>query len=757
MNKAITDGLVLMPPAFADGLDVWSREDGTPGGETYDTADCATIVSDDVLGTCLELEQQESVQKLRYTGETPILPGCYLRIRTRVRVVSGPGSAVRIAGWAGAAGGSHADGLVECGQVVRCTPGDIIEVSAIVGTGQRTGVDLAWGDKAIYGHFGLDLLSPVGAIVRVAPIEIEDVTGAFLRTLMDWVDVRDFGAVGDGETDDQAAFAAADRAARGRCVLVSEGRYRLGRDQVFENAVRFVGTVVMDPAHTLNPTRNFNFGTYLDAFGDRQLALQKALQTLLSSYTQTVLDLGGLSIDLTGPVVPKILPDPSWRDTKRIVRNGRFRCRASSGWQDHQTVSVAAYDASDPYVMTSVEGVEGVHVGALVSGDGVGREVYVTEVDRENRTLRLNQPLWKSVPEQRYSFSRFAYALDLSALSQFEFQDIEIDCCGQASGVLLSAVGCGVSFRNCQIKRPRDRGLVSFGADSGQLVVESCCFLSAEDQLGATERRSLALSAAGDNLRIRHSEFVRFGTAMVLQGRGHQIIGNRIEQGDDVSEGPRSAGLVLSQPSANTLISGNSITDASIEWTNEHDPSPDVSANFSFSGLTISANIFACENAAPWFSWLTIKPYGPGHFLQGLNVSGNAFRALGGAVHRVEKVDPSFADLDHALARNVTFSSNSFSNVAENTINPVTLEFNQSGQSASWRLDVSGYMPFGGWAREVISVVSEGPVLNKVALPVFAMPYVGANDGPASNHVRLTWPEPVSGRVHVTVRTDRPI
>jgi len=31
MNKAITDGINFMPPAFADGLDAWSSGNGTPG------------------------------------------------------------------------------------------------------------------------------------------------------------------------------------------------------------------------------------------------------------------------------------------------------------------------------------------------------------------------------------------------------------------------------------------------------------------------------------------------------------------------------------------------------------------------------------------------------------------------------------------------------------------------------------------------------------------------------------------------------
>ena len=76
MNKAITDGLVFMPPAFANGLSVWSSEDGTPGSTTYDSLGTAAVVPADTdFGSCLELLKTASVQKVRYTGETSILPG----------------------------------------------------------------------------------------------------------------------------------------------------------------------------------------------------------------------------------------------------------------------------------------------------------------------------------------------------------------------------------------------------------------------------------------------------------------------------------------------------------------------------------------------------------------------------------------------------------------------------------------------------------------------------------------------------------
>ena len=46
----------LMPPAFVEGLDDWSRGDGTPESPTYDAAENARLAPGDAdFGTCLEL------------------------------------------------------------------------------------------------------------------------------------------------------------------------------------------------------------------------------------------------------------------------------------------------------------------------------------------------------------------------------------------------------------------------------------------------------------------------------------------------------------------------------------------------------------------------------------------------------------------------------------------------------------------------------------------------------------------------------
>ncbi|MEX0338586.1 MAG: right-handed parallel beta-helix repeat-containing protein, partial [Arenibacterium sp.] len=135
MNKAVTDGVVLMPPPFAQGLNVWSSGDGTPGSDTYQGNPDALLVSaDQDFGGCLELVKTQTVQKLRYTGETPLLPGCYLQIRARIKVLSGNFPNVRVAAWAGGAGGTNVPGVVETGPSVALTTyGEVVEVTAIVG------------------------------------------------------------------------------------------------------------------------------------------------------------------------------------------------------------------------------------------------------------------------------------------------------------------------------------------------------------------------------------------------------------------------------------------------------------------------------------------------------------------------------------------------------------------------------------------------------------------------------------------------
>ena len=762
MNKAITDGLLLMPPGFAAGLNVWSSGDGTPGSTTYDTIGTAAVVPGDTdFGSCLEVLKTDSVQQVRHTGETSILPGCYLRVTARVKAIAGALPTVRIGGWAGQSGGVEVAGLVTTGPSVTLTSyGEVVEVSAIIGTGPRTGVDLYWGAPVLYGHFGIDLTGPSGGIVRIDDIEIEDVTSVFHRVMMDWVDVRDFGAVGDGVADDTAAFLAANTAAAGRGILVPEGSYSLTDSVTLEYPARFVGSVAMPESKRLILRRNFDLPSYAAAFGDEVVGLKKGLQALVNFADHESFDLGGRRVEVSEPIDVAAAAGTETYEIRRVIRNGQLNAVPGAAWDSGVLTSQATYVAAQANTLTAVANVANIEVGSLVTGSGVGREVYVSETNVGAGTVTLSQPLFGAAATRIYTFTRFRYILDFSGfskLSKFTLTDIEIHCQGVASGILLAPSGETFHLKDSFVTKPKNRGLTSHGIGCQDLQIDRCHFVSDEQAIAATSRVSLGFNVNANDAKIRDSRFQRFGTTMVLHGNGHLIVGNHWFEGDNVTDGPRVAGLVLTYPNVKSVITGNYIDNSFIEWTNEHDAAPEFSSEFSFGGLTVTGNIFTVNDAASYFSWVVLKPFGPGHFLQGLSVTGNTFKSLNGTTERVETVDDSIAALDFALTRNVVFAANTFNGIGQNTINPVTLQFDQLSAATTWTLDVSGYLPFGGRAREVTSVVTEGAIENASSEAVFAMPYVTTESGAGNNEVALTWPEPVKGRVHVTARVDRPI
>lgn len=762
MNKAITDGLMLMPQPFAMGLGVWSSGDGTPGSSSYDgSADAAYVPADQDFAGCLELVKTAATQKLRYMGETPILPGCYLRITARVKAMSGNLPEVRIAAFAATAGGAPLPGVVTTGPTVPLTSyGEVVTVSAIVGTGPRQGVDMVWGREAIHAHFGLDLTGPTGGVVRIDDIEIEDITSAFLRTMMDWVDVRDFGAVGDGETDDTAAFLAADAAAAGREILVPAGTYLLGQSVTLNAKVRFEGTVTMPDAARLTLSQNFDLLSYIDAFGSEEQGFRKALQVLFNYSDHDSLDMCGRRVDISAPVdVQAAVNNRTEFAVRRVLRNGQINVVDGPAWADEVATSQATYSVSNPLQLTGVVNAANVPVGALVQGAGVGREIYVREKNVAAGTLTLSQPLYGAAGTQVFTFTRFRYALDFSGflwLDKFMLQEVEIQCNGFASGILLPPDGLGFTLTDCFVIRPKDRGITSHGKGCSGMQIDRCHFLSNEQNVRVQDRTSIAFNVNHNDVKVRDCRAMRFAHFAIMAGTAHMIVDNHFFNGDDEPGGVRKGGLVLTALTTRTTISGNYIDNCFIELTNEYDPQPAFTSGFSFGGLTITGNIFLAIDTAPWFRWIVIKPYGPGHTIQGLTVTGNTFQMIGGAAQRVEGVDTSFATLDAGRMRNIVFDSNSFNNVTQWTINPVSIPFVQNTAQNTWTIDFGSWLPFEGRARVVESIVAENAITNASNQVVSAMPYVNLEQGPSGTAARLQWPAAAKGRVRICARMDNP-
>ncbi|HHB81174.1 MAG TPA: right-handed parallel beta-helix repeat-containing protein, partial [Aliiroseovarius sp.] len=524
MNKTITEGLVFMPPPFADGLTVWSSENGTPGSATYDgAANAAFVPADQDFAGCLEMVKTDATQKLRWMGQTPLIPGCYLRIRARIKAISGAFPSVRIAGYALDGASAHVSGLVETGPAVTLdTYGEVVEVSAIVGLGNRGGVDMVWGSNVVNGHFGLDLTGSNGGVVRIDDIVIEDITEAFLRTMMDWVDVRDYGALGDGVTDDSAAFNAADTDAAGRAVLVSAGTYHLAQNVTLDNPVRFEGSITMPDDKRLICVRNFDLPTYIDAFGDEVLAFKKAFQALMNYADHDALDMGGRRIEVDGPIdMQAALNTTDTFPIRRAIRNGQCYVLDSTNWDPDVVTSSASYNPLNPYTLTNVVNIASIQPGSHVTGTGVGREVYVKEVNVGAGSLTLSQPLWGPGSSQTYTFTRYKYLLDFGGfanLRRMDIQNIEFQMNGFASGVLLPRDGENIQFKDCFFIKPKNRGITSSGRGCQDLHIDRCQFISSEQGLSATARQSVAFNVNANDAKIRDSRFQRMGTTGVLHG-----------------------------------------------------------------------------------------------------------------------------------------------------------------------------------------------------------------------------------------------
>ena len=175
-------------------------------------------------------------------------------------------------------------------------------------------------------------------------------------------------------------------------------------------------------------------------------------------------------------------------------------------------------------------------------------------------------------------------------LAKFILHNIEFQCQEQCSAIMLANAGTIFTVRDCFISRPKDRGITSMGGGCQGMFIERCQFLSAENDLPVSQRRTIALNVNANDVKLRNCRAERFRNFAVLTGQNHLIIGNHFFQGDTVAGGIRSAGVVIAEAYASCIFANNYVDNAFLEWTNERDPSPGFNGGFSFSSLDVTSN-----------------------------------------------------------------------------------------------------------------------------------------------------------------------
>ncbi len=760
MTLSLTHGIDFSPKPFSSGLNYWSSGDGTSTTDTYDVVGNAAFVpADQDFGGCLELVKTNTLQKLRYTERTEIFSETYLLVKTRVKLMVGGLPAVRIAGWAGDRDGNNVSNVTQIGPSTSVQNyGQVYEISAIVGPGLRDGVDMVWGAAPTFAHFGLDITGPTGVVVRVDDFTIEDISHLFQRDALNIVDVRDYGAIGDAATDNYDAFVAADQAANGRRLVVPSGAYVIGSPLVLNSHVEFQGRVIMPPEAPLVLTKSFDLPTYIDAFQNEELAFKKAFQALLNSADHESLDMCGRTVTVTEPI--DMQAAVATRDTfeiRRVIRNGQFYASGGAAWESDVTTAQAYYAASNPTTLSNVQNVQDIAIGSLVTGQGVGREIYVRSVNPATQTVELSEALYDAEGTQNFTFTRFKYMLDFSGfqkLSKFNLDNIEFQCNGKANGIMMAQEGMIFHILDCYITKPKFRGITSSGHACQGMLIDRCHFVTNESSVHAADRVSIAFNINANDAKIRDNWASQFRHFCVLSGANNIVSGNHFYQGDGVPNGVRLAGIVLTRSNTASTIVGNYVDNCFIEWTNEHDETPDFTVGFGFSALSISGNVFLSGQVADWFSYLVVKPHGTGHGIANLSVMNNSFKTLNGPIQRVERVDTTFADIDRNRLRNLRFEANSFENVTQKTENPVVVDHTQSSVAATWTVDTANALPFGGYARAVQAYVPQSKLTVSGGGAVHHMPYVNTQAGSAKDQVQLVYPGATQGTVSVTVRCD---
>ena len=160
--------------------------------------------------------------------------------------------------------------------------------------------------------------------IRIDDLIIEDVTELYFQDLSTHIDVRDYGALGDGTTDGSAAFIAANAASLGRKILVLSGSYFIGRSLTLYAPVSFEGTLKMKGGSVLSLTKQFDLPTYIRAFGEEELGFVKAFQSLLSDSDYESLDMAGRRVTINGPLDMVRLSGWNRFAQRRVVRNGQL-------------------------------------------------------------------------------------------------------------------------------------------------------------------------------------------------------------------------------------------------------------------------------------------------------------------------------------------------------------------------------------------------------------------------------------------------
>jgi len=105
----------------------------------------------------------------------------------------------------------------------------------------------------------------------------------------------------------------------------------------------------------------------------------------------------------------------------------------------------------------------------------------------------------------------------------------------------------------------------------------------------------------------------------------------------------------------------------------------------------------------------------------------------------------------------VLVEGNTFNQVSQRIANPITATHDQNTEAATWNIDASAYIPFGGRIRMVETALPQGNITNAANAVRYVQPNALAGQGAGGNIASLRWGEAVKGTVVARIRMDVPV
>lgn len=127
-----------------------------------------------------------------------------------------------------------------------------------------------------------------------------------------------------------------------------------------------------------------------------------------------------------------------------------------------------------------------IFVGLFVIGNGVGWEIYVLVVNVLVKIVIISQLLYDVEGIQNFMFMWFKYMLDFlgfDMLFQFIIDDVEFVCGGIVSGMMIGKFGVMFYFKDCQVIKLKDCGLILIGLGCQGMMIDCCQFVLNEQVL----------------------------------------------------------------------------------------------------------------------------------------------------------------------------------------------------------------------------------------------------------------------------------